>query len=96
MPEATLRAFGDHGDPARRFDQSAAWAERTLRPVEAAGIDLAAVTADLERDGVRSFCDSYRRLLDRIETTLDRTVVTTLVPSGRVVGRAATIGRPSL
>jgi transaldolase len=75
MPESTLRAFGDHGDPSRRFDDSTAWAKRTLRRAAAAGIDLAAVTDELEREGVRSFCDSYRELLDRIETKLDRTVV---------------------
>jgi hypothetical protein len=28
------------------------------------------VTADLERDGVRSFCDSYDQLLERIESKL--------------------------
>jgi transaldolase len=75
MPETTLRAFGDHGDPARRFDESPAWAERTLRRAAAAGIDLAALTDELELEGVRSFCDAYRELLDRIETKLDRTVV---------------------
>jgi transaldolase len=76
MPEATLRAFGDHGDPTRRFDVSAAPAEQTLQRAETAGIDLAAITAQLEREGVRSFCDSYRQLLDCIETKLDRTVAT--------------------
>jgi transaldolase len=75
MPESTLRAFGDHGDPSRRFEDSTAWAERTLRRAAAAGIDLATVTDELEREGVRSFCDSYRELLDRIETKLDRTFV---------------------
>ena len=33
-----------------------------------AGIDLAAITAQLEREGVQSFCASYHELLDRIET----------------------------
>jgi hypothetical protein len=37
-----------------------------------AGIDLAAITADLERDGVRSFCHSYQELLDCIEAKLQR------------------------
>lgn len=32
-----------------------------------AGIDLAALTAEFEREGVRSFCDSYRHLLSCIE-----------------------------
>jgi hypothetical protein len=33
-------------------------------------VDLDAVTARLEREGVQSFCDSYRRLLDCIEGKL--------------------------
>jgi hypothetical protein len=34
------------------------------------GIDLGAVTAALEREGVESFCDSYNQLLDCIESKL--------------------------
>ena len=68
MPGATLRAFADHGDATRTFDASAT---ETLRRAEDAGIDLAAVTSALEREGVRSFCDSYRELLACIETKLE-------------------------
>jgi hypothetical protein len=32
-----------------------------------AGIGLDAITAQLEREGVRSFCESYEQLLGRIE-----------------------------
>jgi transaldolase len=67
MPEATLRAFADHGQVVSARSADAAAAEETLRRAEAAGIDLAAVTAELERDGVRSFCDSYHDLLACIE-----------------------------
>jgi transaldolase len=70
MPEQTLRAFADHGDAARTLDVDAAEAEETLAGAAAAGIDLAAVTAELEREGVRSFCDSYNELLDCIEGKL--------------------------
>ena len=35
-----------------------------------AGLDLAAVTAQLEREGVSSFCDSYHQLLACIEHKL--------------------------
>jgi len=77
MPETTLRAFADDGDPSRRFDESAAWAEQTLSRAQGVGIDLAALTGELEREGVRSFCDSYRELLDRIETKVEWTVLTT-------------------
>ena len=70
MPEQTLRAFADHGEVARTLDVDAAEAEETLAAAAVAGIDLAAVTAELEREGVRSFCDSYHQLLDCIEGKL--------------------------
>jgi transaldolase len=71
MPEATLRAFADHGDATRVFRENAG--AETLRRAQDAGVDLTAITADLEREGVRSFCDSYHALLDCIETKLQRT-----------------------
>jgi len=70
MPEATLREFADHGEVGPPLDADASRAEGTLRRVEAAGIDLAALTAELEREGVRSFCDSYHQLISCIETKL--------------------------
>jgi transaldolase len=70
MPEATLRAFGDHGTVARTLDADPDAAERTLADAAAAGVDLAAVTAELEREGVKSFCDSYDELLACIEGKL--------------------------
>jgi transaldolase len=72
MPEATLRAFADHGEIGPPLDVDASRAEETLRGAEAAGIDLAALTAELERDGVRSFCDSYHQLISCIETKLSQ------------------------
>jgi transaldolase len=70
MPEHTLRAFGDHGVAARTLDADPHAAEQTLAAAAAAGIDLATITAQLEREGVRSFCDSYHQLLDCIEHKL--------------------------
>lgn len=70
MPEATLRAFADHGDPTRPAIHDTGAAD--LRRAEAAGIDLDAITAQLEREGVRSFCDSYHQLLDCIDTKTKR------------------------
>ena len=76
MPEATLRAFADHGDPARPpIDPTGSAASETLRRAAAAGIDLDAITAELEREGVRSFCDSYHQLLDCIEAKTQRVAV---------------------
>jgi transaldolase len=70
MPEQTLRAFADHGEVVRTLDVDPAHAEETLAAAAAAGIDLPAITAELEREGVRSFCDSYNQLLDCIEAKL--------------------------
>jgi transaldolase len=77
MPEATLRAFADHGDVGAALGPDAAEADETLRRASEAGIDLDAITTQLERDGVRSFCDSYHELLARIETSVGPTIVTT-------------------
>jgi transaldolase len=65
VPEATLRAFAGHGDAARAapFDRQAA--ERTLAAGDA--VDLSAITAELERDGVEAFAASYDDLLSCIE-----------------------------
>src|SRR5215831_10879650 len=70
MPDHTLHAFADHGAVARTVDADPGAAERTLAAAAAAGIDLAALTAQLEREGVSSFCDSYHQLLDCIERKL--------------------------
>jgi transaldolase len=70
MPEQTLRAFADHGEVSRTLDADPGQAERTLAEAAAAGIDLQAITDELEREGVQSFCDSYHQLLDCIESKL--------------------------
>jgi transaldolase len=73
MPEATLRAFADHGRATRPASERTGEPEEILRRAEDAGIELAAITERLERDGVESFCASYHDLLRCIETKLRRT-----------------------
>jgi transaldolase len=68
MPEATLRAFADHGNVGRALSVDAEAAADMLARAGATGIDLEAITTELEREGVRSFCDSYQELLDCIES----------------------------
>lgn len=70
VPQDTLRAFADHGTVARTLDTDPVSAERRLSAIVAAGIDLHAVTAELEREGVSAFCDSYGQLLDCIDGKL--------------------------
>jgi transaldolase len=70
MPEQTLRAFANHGEVTRTLDADPQAAQATLADAARAGIDLDAVTQALEREGVQSFCTSYRELLDCIEGKL--------------------------
>jgi transaldolase len=72
MPEATLLAFADHGNAARTLESSDPVANETLRRAQDAGVDLTAITTELEREGVESFCASYRELLNSIEMRLTR------------------------
>jgi transaldolase len=67
MPDHTLRAFADHGKVARTLDADPEGAKRILAAAAAAGLDLDAITAELEREGVRAFCDSYHHLMSCIE-----------------------------
>jgi transaldolase len=68
MPETTLQAFADHGVTRAPFDNSdAGRAAAILTRAEQAGIDLPAITAQLEREGVQSVCEAYHRLLGCIE-----------------------------
>lgn len=69
MPEATLRAFADHGSVGRALDTDLSEAERIVSAADDAGLDLDAVTAELEREGVES-CSSYGELLRCIEAKL--------------------------
>jgi transaldolase len=71
MPEPTLRAFADHGRVAHTIGADGREAEQVLTDAAAAGVDLATVTSELEREGVQSFCASYTELLDCIGSKLD-------------------------
>jgi len=69
LPPATLEAFKEHGRVARTIDTPAALerAAQTMQDLKAAGIDLDAVTLQLQRDGVKSFSDSFDQLIQRLE-----------------------------
>jgi transaldolase len=76
MPEATLRAFADHGRVRPALCVDAGAADKTLRRAAEAGVDLQAITAELEREGVQSFCQSYDDLLTCVATKAERVVPT--------------------
>ncbi|MBS1892404.1 MAG: transaldolase [Actinobacteria bacterium] len=70
MPEATLRAFADHGVVAETLALDPTGAAQALADTVRAGIDLEAIANELEREGLRTFCDSYAELLACIESEL--------------------------
>ena len=69
MPLATMEAFDDHGDVHATHPDPVA-AEQTFEAARAAGIDLDAITAALETEGVQSFQDSYDQLVNCINHKL--------------------------
>lgn len=74
MPEATLDAVADHGvvsgdTMTPNFND----AQAILATLPALGIDLAAVTADLEAEGVEKFVGSWRDLLATVASGLRHT-----------------------
>jgi transaldolase/transaldolase/glucose-6-phosphate isomerase len=68
LPPATFDAYRDHGEPAVRIHETLARAPSQLAALADVGIDLGAVTADLEREGVEKFAESYRSLLAEIDS----------------------------
>jgi transaldolase len=63
MPETTLEAFEDHGTLARTVDADPGAAQATVERLRELGIDLEAVAATLEDEGVASFAKSFDELL---------------------------------
>jgi transaldolase len=66
MPEETIRAYQDHGDPQPRLASGLADAHRVLDELRTAGIDYEDVTDTLEREGVEKFSDSFAELLQAL------------------------------
>jgi transaldolase len=67
MPEETLLAFGDHGSVDGVIPRDGGDAEHTLADLARAGIDIAALAAQLQTEGAKSFVDSWHDLLRAIE-----------------------------
>lgn len=66
MPEATLGAFDTEGTVARTADANFAEARSVLAGLTAVGIDLDAVTQQLEDEGVASFSKAFDELISSL------------------------------
>ena len=63
LPESTLKAFADHGEPGEPLPQDGGDAEHVLAQFGAAGIDIDALAARLQEEGAAAFVKSWNELL---------------------------------
>jgi len=63
MPEATIRAFQDHGRVGRTLETHLQEAQLVFNHLNAAGVDYDDVVATLEREGIEKFVASFSELL---------------------------------
>jgi len=68
MPEETLLAFADHGSVGNVTPRDGGNCEEVLVDFTRAGIDVAKLAADLQSQGAKAFSDSWKDLLESIES----------------------------
>jgi transaldolase/glucose-6-phosphate isomerase len=67
MPEGTWKAFNDHGRPTRTVDRHLDEAHRVIRELGQLGIEMEAVGAQLQREGIELFVTSFDGVVDIVE-----------------------------
>jgi transaldolase len=72
MPEDTLHAFGDHGRVQDPLSADGEDSEEVLAKFSAAGIDVSALSVQLQEEGKDAFDASWKELLDSISSERDR------------------------
>jgi transaldolase len=63
MPEATLKAFADHGEVGAIMPADGGDCEAVIAEHERAGIDVIALAAQLQEEGAKSFVGSWNELM---------------------------------
>jgi transaldolase len=63
MPEATLKAFADHGKLGPSLSRDSGEAEEVLSRFAKAGVDVNALATKLQEDGAKAFAKSWHELL---------------------------------
>jgi transaldolase len=67
LPVATLEAFRDHGEPRASLLEDVAGADRVFSELATVGIDIDAVTTELQVEGVAAFAKSFDQLLGALD-----------------------------
>ncbi len=68
MPEATLKAFADHGKVGAVMPVDGGDCEQVLQQFTKAGVDIDALGEQLQSDGAKSFVKSWNELMGVIES----------------------------
>jgi len=68
LPQDTLDAYRDHGNPAIRLEEGLEEAVEILRRLPELGIDIDQVTRKLVDEGIEKFNKPYDELLERLES----------------------------
>jgi transaldolase len=71
MPEKTMMAYADHGQPGTPVQSAYADAEKVMQSVADAGIDLDDVFRVLEEEAVQKFVDSWDELTGSVKEQLE-------------------------
>jgi transaldolase len=75
LPDATLDAFRDHGKAAATVEQDVDGARKQYEALANAGIEMEAVGQQLQVEGVKSFADSFDKLLELMHVPMDEVVL---------------------
>jgi transaldolase/glucose-6-phosphate isomerase len=67
VPPATLQAFKAHGTASPTLEQDLDEADQIMDMLAEVGVDMEQITQQLQVDGVESFSDSFRSLLDQVD-----------------------------
>jgi transaldolase len=72
MPLATVEAFADHGVAKSTVDQDVEQAVADLAALREVGVDMDAVTDQLQREGVEKFAKAFAGMLKVVDAKLTR------------------------
>jgi transaldolase len=72
MPEKTLMAYADHGEPGTPIQKTYDEAAEVMKSIADAGVDLDDVFKVLEDEGVQKFVDSWDELTESVKSELEK------------------------
>jgi transaldolase len=74
MPQSTLDAFRDHGEPRKSLEENVDEAFAHVRRLQDAGIDFNGVTEELQTQGVKLFADAFKKANEMVKEKRDKIV----------------------